>query len=1834
MHNKLKFTSVAGDFFPSEVRVPHKLDSFTVDLPVEYHTTTTTPTTLDGTGHGSTLVNGATVTGTASGGGLTGHLVFTNNTSATGTSYSDFPRFSDADGLNTIWDISYPISNVGTDNSNIDGYKVPVTFYTRDEFGNVVILIDTFTISEAKPEITMAPLGGPVQINDGGSCSNSYMDVLVSNNTIYGADNVYIAALSNAGATIVSIQDAPGETPDDPIVDADTNVYGASNIYAELGGMIAGGRRIVRISFNSTVCDDSIKLYSNFGCNYPVAREPDNFGNTLDSAQITYNAVPPSMMSGPVDGNKNIANLCDTQTLEIEVRNVKNPNLSNIMAGIKLPANVRYVPNTAEIAYPTNLWVAAPTTTVVGTDSININISSDIELAIACGLPGADETKFPNINFAQTNASNANVFKVRFDVDFVACPTSSSDEVFYDIKGYNYCGDSTITVGVFNLIYSGVATAPNVYSCQPANSTPLEICGDSGTATNVADSMYINNTSGPVTVAGDSIEITIASDTGRFDISNFTVAAPWTAPVVGVSAAGRTTLKYEIPSGVATGDSILMVMNYDITPKVDNACFAAAIPCSAIAHSMSFYSSVSVECVAKGLTCTSLGTVTKGAGYVPRELACCKQGLGNFVWLDDDKDGIQDPGEVGVAGVSVDLYANGPDGLPNTADDVLVGSTKTDAYGKYYFNDIPTGDYNVAFTPPSNYTFTNPVGAGDNMDNTNSEVDTAAANFGRTGTFSITPGEQDSTVDAGLVLPTPTTATVGDYVWFDTDMDGVQDGTESGVAGVLVTLLDASGNVVSTALTDANGKYLFKDVEPGTYSVKFKAPMGTTFTTTGSDGVTGTAGDATDDSDADTDGKTGSFTVAAGDNIRNVDAGIIPQTNQKTSLGDRVWFDTNQDGIQDDGEVGIEGVMVILRDSAGMALDTTFTDINGNYSFDNLDSGKYIVKFVAPAGFTASPASTAVDIYGDGADMSDSDADQTTGETGLIHLLPGRRNSTVDAGFYNSNTNSIGDKVWYDTNKDGDQDVGEAGVQGVTVKLLDASGNPVNNPATGKPYVVQTDAEGNYKFVGLPNGMYTVEFANLPDGYVLTGQDQGGNNTTDSDADPNTGRTAAVNLTGNTHITHLDAGIYAGDAGLTASLGDKVWYDLDNDGIQDPGETGVEGITVTLKDYGPDGVPGGGDAGPDQTTRTHANGAYIFTGLDASNYVVQFSDLPAGYNPSPANAGGDDNADSDGGPLALGVSSSPVIRLSAGEENLSVDLGIYKAGVNSIGNKVWLDANQDGIQDASEIPVPGVQVTLLDGDGNIFDIDPSTPGVQPYTTTTDKEGNYLFTDLPDGTYSVKFAQLPNGYVFSPKNTGAIGTDSDADPATGKTGNVTVTGGQTNLTLDAGIYSSTKAALGNKVWSDDDGDGVQDPGEDGIAGVLVTLYDGGGNAIATTITDANGNYLFPNLDPGTYTVGFTNLPDGTTFTGQDEGGNDGTDSDVDPATGRTAPVTLAAGDVNLTVDAGVKPPATATVGNYVWFDKNRDGIQDADEPGVPGVIVTLRDGNGNVIGTTVTDGDGKYLFTNVPAGTGYTVTFDANLPYLGPSISSPHFTIQDASNTGGNKSIVPNTGAYNGLTATTPPFNVTAGSHTRLLDAGISSAFPLPVEMIELDILWVGDYSKVIWKTATEINNSHFEVERSLDGVNFVKVGEVNSKAMNGNSNSILSYDFMEDLASYSNHIFYYRVIQVDYDGASETSRILVLVRKELVNTSGITIQPNPAKTEFNVHVTALGLGSYTMDLIDVNGSVLNTYSSDKSEDEISFEKKTINVRNLPAGVYFVRIKMNDKITTSKIVILK
>ena len=109
-----------------------------------------------------------------------------------------------------------------------------------------------------------------------------------------------------------------------------------------------------------------------------------------------------------------------------------------------------------------------------------------------------------------------------------------------------------------------------------------------------------------------------------------------------------------------------------------------------------------------------------------------------------------------------------------------------------------------------------------------------------------------------------------------------------------------------------------------------------------------------------------------------------------------------------------------------------------------------------------------------------------------------------------------------------------------------------------------------------------------------------------------------------------------------------------------------------------------------------------------------------------------------------------------------------------------------------------------------------------------------------------------------------------------------------------------ASLGDRFWFDSNRNGIQDVGEGGIAGAIVQLKSGA-TVVKTTVTDSTGHYYFEGVAPGTYQVQF-NAPSGYTFTGQDLGGNDQLDSDVN-SSGLTGNVTLTAGQVNLTVDAG-------------------------------------------------------------------------------------------------------------------------------------------------------------------------------------------------------------------------------------------------------------------------------------------------------------------------------------------
>ena len=177
----------------------------------------------------------------------------------------------------------------------------------------------------------------------------------------------------------------------------------------------------------------------------------------------------------------------------------------------------------------------------------------------------------------------------------------------------------------------------------------------------------------------------------------------------------------------------------------------------------------------------------------------------------------------------------------------------------------------------------------------------------------------------------------------------------------------------------------------------------------------------------------------------------------------------------------------------------------------------------------------------------------------------------------------------------------------------------------------------------------------------------------------------------------------------------------------------------------------------------------------------------------------------------------------------------------------------------------------------------------------------------------------------------------------------------------GLCDDSDASVGNRVWLDD-GNGIQDGGEVGIAGVTVNLYDSGDQLLDTTVTGDDGDYGFA-PGPGTYYLEFM-LPADMAFAPRDRGPEDGTDSDANIESGTTALFTLAAGQVDLSRDAGLEP---AVIGNRVWLDENADGRQQPGEVGLAGVTVRLLDPSDAEVASTTTAADGIYGFPGIAAG---------------------------------------------------------------------------------------------------------------------------------------------------------------------------------------------------------------------------------------------------------------------------
>ena len=159
--------------------------------------------------------------------------------------------------------------------------------------------------------------------------------------------------------------------------------------------------------------------------------------------------------------------------------------------------------------------------------------------------------------------------------------------------------------------------------------------------------------------------------------------------------------------------------------------------------------------------------------------------VGDYVWYDLDGDSVQDSNESGIEGVTVALF------VKKGSNYVFVGSRKTDANGPYYFPHLDVGgsgkDYRVNVVD-SNF---DPGGPLEGMAGTNQPDNTDDS------TKLTSSANVDLSLDFGYKFTGVTTFSLGDYVWEDTDADGVQDPAENGIEGVTISLFfDADGDGV------------------------------------------------------------------------------------------------------------------------------------------------------------------------------------------------------------------------------------------------------------------------------------------------------------------------------------------------------------------------------------------------------------------------------------------------------------------------------------------------------------------------------------------------------------------------------------------------------------------------------------------------------------------------------------------------------------------------------------------------------------------------------------------------------------------------------------------------------------------------------------------------------------------------------------------------------------------------------------------------------------------------------------------------------------------------------
>jgi len=460
-----------------------------------------------------------------------------------------------------------------------------------------------------------------------------------------------------------------------------------------------------------------------------------------------------------------------------------------------------------------------------------------------------------------------------------------------------------------------------------------------------------------------------------------------------------------------------------------------------------------------------------------------------------------------------------------------------------------------------------------------------------------------------------------------------------------------------------------------------------------------------------------------------------------------------------------------------------------------------------------------------------------------------------------------------------------------------------------------------------------------------------------------------------------------------SSISGTVFYDLDADNVQDSGEQGIGGVTLTL--YVLDGSI---YTSTERTTTTAEDGSYAFLDLSAGTYRV-VETQPDGYVSVGAAPGTVDG-------LARGKTSGTdvltSIVLGAGED--CIDNDFAETRLASLCGYVYVDADNDGVYDPGETPLEGVEVALLDASGN----------ATGQTAATNADGLYCFRDLMPGVYGVSQTQ-PEGYF-------------DGIDTAGTLGGVAHNPGDLidEIVLSAGAAAQQNnfgellpAAISGRVYADLNNNGQLDADDVLLNGVTVYLLDASGARIGSTTTNAAGKYAFTNLTPGVY--GVEEVQPAAYLEGGNQVGSAGGALD---GFNRILQATLNSGTNGVNYDFWEIVPAT--ISGYVFQDGGtilvqkgspapniaslRDGILTSDDVRLSGITLVLCDASGNPLLdaqgnqiTTATNAQGYYEFNRLYPGqysvievlpTGY-LTGITTAGNLGGTVVNPYANVDSA-----------------------------------------------------------------------------------------------------------------------------------------------------------------------------------------------------------------------------------------------